>query len=288
MNKKKLTLLITVVALMFMMSGCSIPLDENGKYVLISLETTFDYMIENEGFFSAIFVYPLSQFINFITPATNVGIAILVVTVVINGLVLLLTLKQNVAMQKMQQIQPEAERIQRKYEGKTDERSKMRQAQEIQMLYKKNNINPLASLLSTFIQFPILIAMYHAVVRSTAVATGTFMGVSLEISPLAGIKEGQFIYVGFFIVMLICQFVSSLLPQELARYRARKDAERQHRPYRPAADNTTSIMYVMLITISIVAIGWPTAMSFYWTISSLVNIVKALIVDRISVKSKQQ
>jgi YidC/Oxa1 family membrane protein insertase len=73
---------------MFMMSGCSLPVDENGKYILISLETTFDYMIENEGFFSAIFVYPLSQFINFVTPYTNVGVAILIVTVVINGVVL--------------------------------------------------------------------------------------------------------------------------------------------------------------------------------------------------------
>jgi YidC/Oxa1 family membrane protein insertase len=286
MNKKKLALLITVVALMFMMSGCSLPVDENGKYILISLETTFDYMIENEGFFSAIFVYPLSQFINFVTPYTNVGVAILIVTVVINGIVLLLTLKQNVAMQKLQTIQPEAERIQRKYEGKTDERSKMRQAQEIQALYQKHNINPLASLVSTFVQFPILIAMYHAVIRSEAVATGKFMGVSLEVSPLVGIKEGQFIYIAFFVVMIISQFASSLLPQELAKYRAKQEAERQHRAYRPAANNTTSIMYVMLITISIVAVGWPTAMSFYWTISSLVNIVKALIIDQITSKSK--
>ena len=33
MNKKKLALLITVVALMFMMSGCSLPVDENGKFI---------------------------------------------------------------------------------------------------------------------------------------------------------------------------------------------------------------------------------------------------------------
>ena len=90
----------------------------------------------------------------------------------------------------------------------------------------------------------------------------------------------------FFYDLSFEELETFFIQADLPKYRAKQEAERQHRAYRPAANNTTSIMYVMLITISIVAVGWPTAMSFYWTISSLVNIVKALIIDQITSKSK--
>ena len=103
MNKKKLLIVLSVIFILFAATGCQMPRDSEGNIILITLDTTFQQMMDSEGFFSAIFVYPLSQFINFITPYTNVGIAILIVTVVVNGLVMLLTLKQNIQMQKMQQ-----------------------------------------------------------------------------------------------------------------------------------------------------------------------------------------
>ena len=279
MNKKKLLFLISLVALLFLMSGCTMPMDENGKILTIGLDTTFKSIMDNEGFFSSIFVYPLAQFINKITPMTNVGVAILLVTIVINGIVLLLTFKQNVAMQKLQTIQPEMDRIQRKYEGKTDENSKMRMAQEVQSLYAKNNINPFGSILVMFIQFPILIAMYHAVQRAEAVATGTFLGISLELTPLQGIREGQFVYILIFGLMVVSQFIVGFVPQYLANYHAKKEAEKHFRSYKPAKNPNQSMMYFMTIFISVIAISWPTAMSLYWMISNIVNLVKAVIVD---------
>lgn len=294
MNKKKLLLLVTIIALLFIMSGCSIPSDDKGQFILIALDeiqntertvvTSFSEVMSTEGFFSALFVYPLSQFINMVAPHTNVGVAILVVTVAINAIVLLLTFKQNVAMQRMQALQPEIDRINRKYEGKTDDASRMRMAQEMQNLYAKNHINPLGSMISMFIQFPVLIAMYHAVQRAYSVAYGTFMGISLEMSPLQGIKEGQWIYIVFFALMILAQFGSMMIPQYLAKRRAKMEAEAHHRAYHPAKNPMGNTMYFMMIFISIIAIGWPTAMSFYWMISSCVQIVKAIIIDVITHK----
>lgn len=289
MNKKKVLLLLAVVALLFTMTGCSIPHDENNRYILIALDavegipnqviTSFSQMWDAEGFFSAIFVYPLSQFINWLTPYTNVGVAILLVAVTINAVLLVFTFKQNVAMQRMQEIQPLVEKIQRKYEGKTDQASQLRMSTEIQRLYKKYQINPLGSLVVTFIQFPILIAMYHAVQRAYSVAYGTFMGISLEKTPIEGIQGGQMLYLVFFVLMIICQLCSMLLPQFLAKQKAKKEAELHHRPYRPTKNPMTSSMYVMVAVISLLAIMWPTAMSFYWMISSLIAIVKTLLVQ---------
>ena len=285
-NKKKILFLVTLVALLVIMSGCSMPMDENGKILTIGLDTTFKAMMDNEGFFSAIFVYPLAQLINKITPYTNVGVAILVVTVAINAIVLLLTFKQNIAMQKLQSLQPEMDRIQRKYEGKTDEASKMRMAQEVQNLYTKNKINPFGSIVVMFIQFPILIAMYHAVTRAESVATGTFLGISLEMSPWQGFKADSFVYLVIFALMVVSQFATMLVPQYLAKYHAKKEAEAHFRSYHEQANPNNTMMYFMTVFISVIAITWPTAMSLYWMISNLVNLVKAVIVDSVIQKHK--
>lgn len=289
MNKKRILFLLVTVVLLFSMSGCAIPTDESGKIILISLDTTFKEMFSGEGFFSALFVYPLSQIINYLTiRGLNVGLAIVIATVAINGLVLLLTLKQNISMQRMQMLQPEMDKITRKYEGKTDERSKMRQAQEVQQLYKKYDINPFGSFITLFIQFPVLIAMYHAVQRAEVVANGKFLGMSLEMTPLAGVKAGQFSFAFLYVLMLAAQFVSMKMPQWLTRYHGEKEAKEHQRSYHPAKNPMGSSMYFMLIFIGAIGVAWPTAMSLYWMISSCVQIVKSLVVDLIMNKQKKE
>ena len=287
MNKKKLLIVLSVIFILFAATGCQMPRDSEGNIILITLDTTFQQMMDSEGFFSAIFVYPLSQFINFITPYTNVGIAILIVTVVVNGLVMLLTLKQNIQMQKMQQLQPEMMKIQRKYEGRTDQASKMRMAQETQNLYNKYHINPFSSFIGLFIQFPILIAMYNACQRAEAVAKGQFLGVSLELTPIEGVTSGQWIYIVFFVLMLAMQICSMMMPQWLQKRRAKMEAEKHHRAYHPTKNPMNSSMYVMMAIVLILAVSWPTAMTFYWMISSMVNIAKSVLVDIIANRKKE-
>lgn len=288
MNKKKVILILSVIALLFSLSGCSIPVDESGKFILITADTTFKHMMSNEGFFSALFVYPLSKMINFIAPLTNVGIAIVLVTIIVNALALVLTLKSNVDMQKMQIAQPEIERITKKYEGKTDEASKMRQAQETQRIYQKYNINIFSTMLAQFIQFPILIAMYHAVQRSEAVATGSFLGMNLDISPLAGVQNGQYGYIVIFVLMLIAQFISMRTPVMLQKIRAKKEAEMHYKRYQEPKNPMGNSMYFMIIFIGVLMLQWPSAMSLYYFISSCVMIIKTIIVDKIAMKEKEK
>lgn len=282
MNKRKVILLLTVIGILFLASGCTVPIDkETGKTILITTDTTFKYMTANESWFSALFVYPLSQAINWLTPKTNVALAIAIITIAVQVVLLLVTLKSNIQQQRMQEIQPEMNKIQKKYEGKTDERSKMAQAQELQNLYKKYDINPFGTILITFIQFPVIIAIYQAVQRAEAVQSGSFLGMSLEQTPLNGIKNGEFLYIALFAVMIIAQFLSMKLPQLLAERKAKKEAELQHRKYEKQKMPGGNMMYGMMGVILIVSISWPAAMTVYWTISSLVMVAKTLIVQKI-------
>ena len=284
MNKKRLILVLTVILLALTLSGCSVPVDENGQTILINQNTTFGEVMD-EGVFAAIITYPIAQAINHLEPSVGIALAITIVTLAINAIVLTFTFKSNVAMQKMQEIQPELTKIQAKYEGKTDEQSQQRMAMEMQQLYAKYGINPIGSLLSTFIQFPILIGMYNAVRRSAAVANATFAGVSLSQTPKEAFVSKDWLCVVIFALMVITQFLSIKTPQWVAEYRGKKEADAHHKSYKKPEQNQNIMMtYGMLVMISFIMLSWPTALSLYYVIYSIINIIKTLLIDKLSHK----
>lgn len=265
--------------------GCSVPRDENNNVILITDETTFSSIMADENWFSAIFVFPLSKFINYLAPKISIGGAIIVITLLVNGILAIVTFKQTVSMQQMQLVQPEMEKIQRKYEGRDDDNSKMRQAAEIQALYKKYDISPAGTILISFIQLPIVMAMYMAVQRSEAVQTGTFLGMTMNTTPLTGIQNalkgdtGGWVYLGLFIFMAICQFFSMYTPQLIQKRRAEREAAKHHRKPEKTGNQQKFMQIYMMVMILAFGMMWPSAMSLYWAINSLVNIVKTLIVQ---------
>lgn len=85
------------------------------------------------------------------------GIAIIVLTVIIKTLLLPFALKQIKSMKAMQEIQPEMQRIQKKYKN---DPNKLRE--EMGKLYKEHGASPLAGCLPLLIQMPFLVSIYYA------------------------------------------------------------------------------------------------------------------------------
>jgi YidC/Oxa1 family membrane protein insertase len=283
---KKLLAVLAVLTVVITLTGCTVPRNEDGSIVLIQLDTTFNQIMESESWFSACFVWPLAEWINHLAPVIGVGGAIALVTLVVNGVLAVLTLKSTVSMQQMQLVQPELEKIQRKYEGRNDDTSKMRQASEMQALYKKYEINPASSLLVTFLQFPIIMAMYMAVQRSYSVATGSFMGMDLQATPLAGMQSvlngsaSGWMYVILFVFMGVCQYFSMSIPQMIQKKKAAEEAEKHHTKPEKTSKANMMMQYYMMAMIMVFGLMWPAAMSLYWAINSIVNIIKTLLVQK--------
>ena len=281
MNKKKLLTIVSAICLLFFLTGCSTNFD------LIYPDTTLETIknTQGNGFFDLILTYPLAQIINKLSVSLNsVFWGIVVVTVVINAILLICTYKSNLQMQKMQLIQPEQAKIQKKYEGRTDQQSQMRMSQELQQLYKKYDINPLSALLVSFLQFPILIAMYSAVRRSAAVAEGTFMGHTLALTPKEAFVEKAWPLVAIYVLMIAAQALSVALPQILNKIRAKKEADLHHRRVENPQQPNALMTYGLVIFIAFIMLNWPCALSLYYVITSVVNIIKTLAMNQITVK----
>ena len=291
---KKLLALMAIVTIVVTATGCTAPKDANGHIILISNTTTFEDIFQSENWFNALFVWPLSWVLNHLAPIITVGGAIAVVTAVVNGLLAVFTLKSQMGMQRMQMLQPELNKIQRKYEGRDDQASKMRMAQEQQQLMKKYDVNPGSMMLVQFIQLPIIMAMFMAIQRAEAVVNGTFLGMNLQVKPseafgllfkgdLSGLP-----YIILFLLMAITQVVLVLLPMYFQKKKAAAEAAKHHR--KPEPTNNQNMMMQMYMIVMVLAFGlmWQSGMSLFWFIRNIVDIIKTIIVQNIMENNSQK
>jgi YidC/Oxa1 family membrane protein insertase len=103
----------------------------------------------------------------------NVVLAIVVFTILIRVLTYPLTIQQQRSMRAQQEVAPKLKKLQEKYKN---DREKL--ASEQMALYKEAGVNPLGGCLPMVIQFPILIALYQAIIYSLASTPTQLIGLS--------------------------------------------------------------------------------------------------------------
>lgn len=323
-GKKKFLLVATLM--MVLLTGCSVPRDQKtGKTYINSIITIKEETVQKknvsfepgskeekqykdlkpedtitipkttwkdaleESWFNGLIVYPISQLINFVAGFSDGGVGIIVATILIQLIIFLFSIKSQVASQRMQALQPEMQKIQAKYAGRTDDRAKMMQAQEMQALYSKYKINPFGTILVTFIQFPVILGMYQATMRAYSVVTGSFIGIDLTKSPIEGLGD-SFWYIVIFGLMIIFQLLSFKIPQWLQERRNKKNHVKEKKyaqPDKKANGMTGSMnmmMYMSTAMIAVFAINWPLAMSFYWLVGSVVRVGQNFVVHKYFMK----
>ncbi len=93
----------------------------------------------------------------------NIGLAIILFTIVVYLLMMPLTIKQQKFSKFSAKMNPELQAIQNKYKGKNDNDSMMKMQAETKEVYAKYGVNPTGSCLQLLIQMPILFALYRVI-----------------------------------------------------------------------------------------------------------------------------
>ena len=102
----------------------------------------------------------------------NIGLCIILFTIVIYLFLLPLTIKQQKFSKLSQKMQPEIQEIQKKYKDKKDQASMMAMNEETQMIYQKYGVSPSGSCIQLIIQMPILFALYRVIYNVPAYVGG--------------------------------------------------------------------------------------------------------------------
>ncbi|MCL2803189.1 MAG: membrane protein insertase YidC [Micrococcales bacterium] len=119
-------------------------------------------------------------------------LAIVMLVVVMRMIMIPLFVKQIRSSRAMQLIQPEVQRLQKRYKGKTDPVSKRRQQEELMALYKKHGANPLSSCLPILAQSPFFFALFRVLYSMPLLQKGIYKGGSItSIGPIDAKVAGQ-------------------------------------------------------------------------------------------------
>ena len=102
----------------------------------------------------------------------NVGLTIIIFTVVIYMLMFPLTYKQQKFSKLSQKMQPEIQAIRKKYENRKDQASMMAMNEETQRVYEKYGVSMTGSCGQMLIQMPILFALYRVFMNVPAYVNG--------------------------------------------------------------------------------------------------------------------
>ncbi|MFD1362642.1 YidC family membrane integrase SpoIIIJ [Lentibacillus salinarum] len=239
---KKVWLLVALIGLLALLSGCT--------------QINEPVSAESEGIWNSFFVYPLSQVIIYFAElfSGSYGLAIIILTVIIRLILLPLNVKQLKSSQAMQEIQPELKELQQKYASK-DANTQQKLQQETMNLFQKHGVNPLAGCLPIFVQMPVLIAMYHAIMRTPEVQEHTFLWFQLGSSD--------------YILPLIAG-AATFLQQKLMMAGS------------AAAQNPQMMVMLYVMPIMIVVMGFilPAALALYWVVGNVFMIAQTVFIRK--------
>lgn len=131
-------------------------------------ETPIYGFSDETNLFGWLLIYPIAWIMHTIGSffGNSFGIGLIFTTLIVRTCAWPIYARTNDMSIKMQVAQPEMNRVQQKYAGRTDEQSKQRQQMEMMAIYKKYNINMFGCLMP-LIQMPIFMAMYTVVKRIT-------------------------------------------------------------------------------------------------------------------------
>lgn len=123
----------------------------------------------------------------------NIGLAIILFTIVVNLLMLPLTIKQQKFSKLSAKMQPEIQAIQNKYKNKKDQDSQMAMNQQIQAVYAKYGVSPTGSCAYLLIQMPILFALYKVIYAIPAYVTKIGDTFEVLVQKIISVDQGKFI-----------------------------------------------------------------------------------------------
>ena len=221
-----------------------------------------------EGIWTTLFVKPLAWVILKIGGLVkNYGLAVILVTLLIRLCLYPVTKKTALQSERMNAVKPELDKLERKYQNKTDQQSMMMKSQETMVLYKKYGINPISGCVFALIQIPLFFAFYEALNRLPAVFEGEFLGFELGTTAGTALTSGKFQYLIIVALIILVTYFSMKLNKT-----ASMDSEQ--------AKTMNMMSNMMIVMISIASFSISSGISFYWIANSTFTIIQNLLVKR--------
>lgn len=228
--------------------------------------------------FEVLFYQPVLNLLVFlydVIPGNDLGVAIVLLTIIVKLILHPLSKKAIQSQKGLQEIQPEIEEIKNKYKDNREELGKATLE-----LYKRKKINPFSSCLPLLIQLPFLFAIFR--VFQNNFANGSLDLVYSFIHKPERINTLSF---GFFELSKTHNIALSLLAGVALYVQTKMMMNRKpatQTPAKPGAEDMMSMMnkqmlYIMPIFTAYISYSFPAGLALYWFVTTLLTILQQYI-----------
>ena len=200
----------------------------------------------------------------------NFGIAIIAFTLLVRLALVPLTVKQSRQIKAMGALQPKMKEIQDRYKG-----DRQRASQETMKLYREQGVNPLGCLGPMFIQFPIWIGLYQAILQTVPSNPESLVGLSRHLyewlPQVHGVIpiDSDFLWMDLALpdptpfVMPVLVGVSMWVMQKMTTMPTADE--------RPASTNRM-MLWMMPAMFGFFTLNFPSGLALYWVVSNVVGV----------------
>ena len=227
---------------------------------------------------NTIFYEPLYNALVFlitIVPWADVGIAVILLTIVVKLILFPLSQKSIKSQAKVKSLEPEIQKIKETYKDKQE------QSKKTMELYKANKTNPFAGCLLILIQLPIIIALYWVFMKGLDFGVEKLYPfihfppkINMEFLGIINMQEKS-----LFLAILagLSQFIHAKISSPKT-----KPTENKNKTFQGELMKSMNLQmkYVLPIFIAFIAYRISAAVALYWTVSNIFTIIQELIVRR--------
>lgn len=244
------------------------------------------FAMTEPGVFTKTFrTFITKPFLNFLifaaslTPGYNLGIAIIILTLIVKLLLFWPTQRAMESQKKMQMLQPKLDELKKRFPNDSK-----RQQEETMKLWKEHGVNPFGACLPTLIQLPILIGLFYVVRDGSHLEVSRHLIYSFyqHLTWSFGtqflwwdlLKPDWFVFPVLLFVLQFIQMKMTFAIQKRKNIKEGKDV--------PASQDMQQkiMLYVFPIMIAVFAFQFPAAVALYWGVSTLFAIGQQAIVNR--------
>jgi YidC/Oxa1 family membrane protein insertase len=232
-------------------------------------------------FFNLILTRPILNLLMWlydVVPGQDIGIAIIILTVIVKVLLYPMAQKQIKQQKALQELQPKIDEVRKTYKDDKEE-----QARRLMALYKEEKVNPAASCLPLIIQLPIFLALFH-VLRSV-LGDADLGGLLYSFVPHPGQIEPTFL--GFvdlkhpnYTLAILAGAVQFVQAKQIMARGATKTPPKEVEGTPAAKDESMAAMmnkqmvYMMPVITVVIGFSLPGGLILYWLTMSVLTVVQ--------------
>ena len=250
----------------------------------------------------------------------NIGLSIIIFTVIVYTLMIPMTIKQQKFSRMSAVMNPEIQKIQKKYKNKKEQASMMKMQEETKLVYEKYGTSPTGGCLGSLIQFPILFALWPVIqnipayskantlvdvlykfrpgtwdtladkfpdltnlidsTKNSLTHLNTFLGINIAETPGSMFMTATKNFSIGLIIVALAIPVLSGLSQWISAKLMQQATSTGNDDDNPMAAQMKTMMNVMPLISVFMCFSMPAGLGIYWIASAVVRTIQQLVINK--------